>query len=124
MSLNNTVFLRGRLTKDPEMQYTPSGNALTKFTVAVDRYQGKDKEKATDFIRVTTWSNTAEYVGKYIKKGDLVHLGGYIQTGSFEKDGQKYYTTDVVANEVNSLTKREKDNVEEVFDIKDDDVPF
>lgn len=46
MSLNNTVFLRGRLVRDPEMQYTPSGNALTKFTVAVDRYQGKDKEKA------------------------------------------------------------------------------
>lgn len=124
MSLNNTVFLRGRLVRDPEMQYTPSGNALTKFTVAVDRYQGKDKEKATDFIRVTTWGNTAEYVGKYIEKGDLVHLGGYIQTGSFEKDGQKYFTTDVVANEVNSLVKREKDNVEDVFDIKDNDVPF
>lgn len=124
MSLNNTVFLRGRLVRDPEKQYTPSGTALTKFTVAVDRYQGKDKEKATDFIRVTTWGNTAEYVGNYIEKGDLVHLGGYIQTGSFEKDGQKYYTTDVVANEVNSLVKREKDNVEDVFDIKDNDVPF
>lgn len=93
----NSVILIGRLTKDPETTYTNSGTAVTRFTLAVDGFKKDD----TDFIRITCFAKTAELVEKYLGKGRQVAVEGRIQTGSYDgKDGNKVYTTDVIANRV------------------------
>lgn len=100
----NNVFLIGRLTRDPELRYTKSGIAVTKFTIAIDRYAREGEEKKADFIPVTVWRGQAEACAKYLVKGRLVAVSGRIQTGSYEKDdGTRVYTTDVVANGVKFL---------------------
>lgn len=100
----NKVVLIGRLTKDPELRYTQSGIAVTRFTLAVDRgFKNQDGEKQADFIPITVWRGAAESCAKYLAKGRLVAVSGRIQTGSYEKDGQRHYTTDVVADEVRFL---------------------
>lgn len=132
----NKVTLVGRLVRDPELRYTPSGKAVANFTIAVDR-GFKDKETGesnADFIKITTWDKQAENVGNMLKKGRLVLLDGSIRTGSYEKDGQKIYTTDIQASRVIFLDRGDKtgessegNSVEDVFfnqGIDDDDVPF
>ena len=101
----NSVSLTGRLTKDPEVRYGASGNAVAKFTLAVDRAFKRDGEQTADFISITCFGKTAELVEKYVGKGRLVGVTGRIQTGSYEKDGRKVYTTDVVADRVEFLGK-------------------
>lgn len=131
----NKVTLVGRLVRDPELRYTTSGKAVANFTIAVDRGFGKDKdggESQADFIKVSCWDKQAEFVSNYLKKGRLVLVDGSIRTGSYEKEGQKVYTTEVAANRVISLEKADRSEggmsnpVEEVFapNIDDDDVPF
>lgn len=127
----NRTTLVGRLVRDPEMKFTSTGKAVTTFTLAVDR-GFKDKESGesqADFIKITTWDKTAENVGNMITKGRLVLIEGSIRTGSYEKDGQKVYTTDVQAVKVVFLdrgSKTEGSTVEDVFfpSMADDDVPF
>ena len=132
----NKVTLVGRLVRDPELRYTPSGKAVANFTIAVDR-GFKDKETGesnADFIKITTWDKQAENVGNMLKKGRLVLVDGSIRTGSYEKDGQKIYTTDIQASRVIFLDRGDKTgesseggSVEDVFfnqGIEDDDVPF
>lgn len=127
----NRVVLIGRLTKGPELRYTPNGIATTSFDLAVDRPYSKDK-KETDFINIVTWRAQAENVAKYTKKGSLVAVEGRIQTRNYEKEGRKIYITEVVADNVRFLdTKKSIDNKEEPFtgqsepiDISDDDLPF
>ena len=100
----NRVELIGRLTRDPELRYTGSNIATTRFTLAVNRpFQGQNGEQGTDFINVVVWRKQAENVKKYVSKGSLVAVEGRIQTGSYEKDGQRIYTTDVVADSVQFL---------------------
>lgn len=100
----NKIVLIGRLTKDPDLKYTQSGIAVARFTLAVDRgFKGQDGEKQTDFIPITVWRGAAENCAKYLAKGRLVAVAGRIQTGSYDKDGQRHYTTDVVADEVKFL---------------------
>ena len=97
----NSVALIGRLTRDPEVRYSTSGSqmAIAKFTIAVDRERtAKDGEQSADFIGITCFGKTAELVEKYMGKGRLVGVTGRIQTGSYEKDGRKVYTTDVIAD--------------------------
>jgi len=96
----NSVSLTGRLTKDPEVRYSQANMAIARFTLAVDRPMKKDE---ADFIPVTCFGKTAELVEKYIQKGRLVGVTGRIQTGSYEKDGRKVYTTDVIADRVEFL---------------------
>lgn len=138
----NKVTLVGRLVRDPELRYTTSGKAVANFTLAVDR-GFKDKETGesqADFIRIVVWDKTAENVGNMLKKGRLVLVDGSIRTGSYEKDGQKVYTTDIQGSRVVFLdrgdkseggapsdSKDESSSVEDVFfnqGIEDDDVPF
>lgn len=111
----NKVVLIGRLTKDPELRYTPAGIPITRFTLAVDRnYKNQNGERETDFIPVTVWRGTAETCAKYLAKGRLVAVVGRIQTGSYEaEDGTRRYTTDVVADEVKFLEWGEKKNQEQ-----------
>ncbi len=100
----NRVELIGRITRDPELRYTSSNIATTRFTLAVNRpFQGQNGETGTDFINIVVWRKQAENVKKYCSKGSLVAVEGRIQTGSYEKDGQRIFTTDVVADSVQFL---------------------
>lgn len=98
----NKVTLIGRLTKDPELRYTPgAGTAVTTITLAVDRRFTKDGQKEADFIPVVIWGKQAESTAQYITKGKLIGVAGRIQTRSYDaKDGSKRYVTEVVAEEV------------------------
>ena len=110
----NKVMLIGRLTRDPEMRYTPSGAPVTTFSLATNRYgQGPDGEKKeyTDYHNVVVWNigkrNLAEITGQYLHKGSLVYIEGRLQTRSWEgQDGQKRKTTEVNATEVQFLEPR------------------
>ena len=108
----NRVELIGRITRDPELRYTSSNIATTRFTLAVNRpFQGQNGEQGTDFINIVVWRKQAENVSKYVSKGSLVAVEGRIQTGSYERDGQRVYTTDVVADSVQFLeTKAQSQN--------------
>ncbi len=108
----NRVELIGRITRDPELRYTNSNIATARFTLAVNRpFQGQNGEQGTDFINIVVWRKQAENVAKYVSKGSLVAVEGRIQTGSYEKDGQRIYTTDVVADSVQFLeTKAQSQN--------------
>ena len=112
----NRVVLIGRLTKDPDLRYTTSGIAVARFTLAVDRgFKNQDGEKQADFIPITVWRGQAENCAKYLAKGRLVAVSGRIQTGSYETpDGQRRYTTEVVADEVRFLEWGEKKKQEQV----------
>lgn len=132
----NKVTLVGRLVRDPELRYTPSGKAVANFTIAVDRgFKNKETgESNADFIKITTWDKQAENIGNMLKKGRLVLVDGSIRSGSYEKDGQKIYTTDIQASRVIFLDRGDKtvessegSSVEDVFfnqEIDDGDVPF
>ena len=101
----NQVILVGRLTRDPEMSYTPgSQTAVTRFTLAVDRPRREGQDQGADFIRITVWGRQAETCDRYLSKGRQAAVQGRIQTGSYKnRDGQTVYTTDVVADRVEFL---------------------
>lgn len=92
----NKVILMGRLTKDPDVR-SSGNNTVGRYTLAVDRKYSKEKE--TDFINCVCFGKAAEFAEKYLKKGTKIAIVGRIQTGSYEKDGQKIYTTDVIIEE-------------------------
>ena len=97
----NKVILTGRLTAKPELNYTQSQMAVTKFTIAVDRFS---KDKGADFIRVTVFGRQAENVCRYMDKGRMIAVEGSIQTGSYKgRDGKTVYTQDVIANHTEFL---------------------
>src|SRR6267143_919851 len=114
MSNLNKAMLIGRLTKDPEMRYTPSGTAVTNFSIATNRWSsGPDGEKKefTDYHNIVAYPigkrNLAETVAQYTRKGALVYVEGRIQTRSWEgQDGQKRRTTEIIANDVQFLDSR------------------
>jgi single-strand DNA-binding protein len=93
----NKVILKGRLTHDPELKTTPNGNVVTKFTVAVNRRFDRER---TDFINCEAWRNTAEFIGKFFKKGKEISLVGELHIDKSEKEGKTIYYTSVVAEEV------------------------
>lgn len=99
----NTVQLVGRLTADPEVRYSTGENstAILRFTVAVNRtFKNKDGNYDADFISCQAFGKTAEFINQYFKKGQMIGVVGNIRKGSYEKDGQKVYTTDVYVNNV------------------------
>lgn len=104
----NKVILIGRLARDPEMRTTSSGVAVTRFTVAVTRpFSGQGSQPQTDFIGCIAWRRQAENIAKYCTKGSQVAVDGRIQTGSYDgQDGQRHYTTDIVADNVTFLGSR------------------
>ena len=113
----NKVILFGRLTKDPETTVTPSGVSVTRFTLAVNRRFKKDE---TDFINIVTFNKTAEFVQKYFVKGQAALIYGSIQTRNYEKDGQKFYVTEVIAEEVNFGGAKKDDNTVSGSDALDE----
>lgn len=107
----NSVQLVGRLTKDPDIRYTEGGTSIARFTVAVDRRFSRDSESSADFISCAAFGKTAEFMEKYFYKGKRIGLNGRIQTGSYtNKDGQKVYTTDVIAENVEFVESKGADD--------------
>ncbi len=97
----NCAVIMGRLVADPELRQTPSGVSVTRFRVAVDRaFVKQGEERKTDFIDVVAWRQTAEFVTRYFPKGSMIAVQGSIQTGSYEKDGIKRNTFEIVADNV------------------------
>lgn len=100
----NSVQLIGRLTRDPEVRYTQDQMAIATFSIAIDRPPRRDGTRETDFPRITVFGRQAENCEKYLVKGRLVGIEGRLQTGSYtNRNGDKVYTTDVVANRVEFL---------------------
>jgi len=135
----NKVVIIGRLTKDPELKYTPgAGTAVTTVTLAVDRRYTKDQKKEADFIPVVIWGKSAESTAQYMRKGLLMGVSGRIQTRSYEaKEGGKRYVTEVVAEEIKFLQwandkndnaaysgGSDYDGYEDMTPIDDDQIPF
>ena len=136
----NNVVLIGRLTRDPELRYTPSNVAVATFNLAVNRnFKGANGEREADFINCIMWRKQAENFANWVKKGALVGITGRIQTRSYEnKQGQRVYATEVVAETFQLLEKRDnyanQSNIEDQMpasfgatnplDISDDDLPF
>ena len=115
MSNLNKALLIGRLTKDPEMRYTPSGTAVTNFSIATNRWssggEGGERKEFTDYHNIVAYPigkrNLAETVAQYTRKGALVFIEGRIQTRSWEgQDGQKRRVTEIIANDVQFLEPR------------------
>ena len=104
----NRVMLIGRLTAKPELRYTGSNLPYSRFSVAVNRtYNNAQGQRETDFINVVVWRKQAENVCNFLDKGSLVSVEGRIQTGSYDdKDGNKRYTMEVVADSVQFLETR------------------
>ena len=117
----NKAILIGRLTRDVETQFANNGTAMLKNNIAVQRqFKAKNaNDYETDFINIVAFGKTAEFIGNYFAKGNLIMIEGRIQTGKYEnKDGVTVYTTDVVAEKVNFIeTKKNKEQ-------KQDDVIY
>lgn len=147
----NVVALIGNLTRDPEVRYTNDHMAIASFSIAINRPPKKDgTEGGADFPRVTVFGKQAENCERFLHRGSKVGIVGKIQTGSYEKDGQRVYTTDIVADRVEFLGRPQEANAaqdQNVIDfqnrqadnhtpapaaqasnaweaIKDDDIPF
>lgn len=106
----NVVVLTGRLVADPELKHTPSDVAVTSFTIAVNRRFAKTGEdRQTDFIDIVAWRNTAEFVCRYFKKGQLIAIEGSIQTRTYQdKEGNKRKVFEVVANNVQFVESKKE----------------
>lgn len=109
MSLNQVVLI-GRLTKDPELRYTPSGVAVAQFNLAVDRdFTNQNGEREADFIPVVAWRQLAENVANYQRKGSRVAVTGRIQVRNYENnEGRKVYVTEVIAQHIQFLDPSNK----------------
>ncbi|HCQ0905524.1 TPA: single-stranded DNA-binding protein [Listeria monocytogenes] len=101
----NRVVLVGRLTKDPDLRYTPAGAAVATFTLAVNRtFTNQQGEREADFINCVVWRKPAENVANFLKKGSLAGVDGRVQTRNFEgNDGKRVYVTEIVAETVQFL---------------------
>ena len=113
MSLNKAMII-GNLGRDPEMRYTQNGQAVTQFTVAGNRNykdaSGEWKEE-TEWFRVVAWAALAERTAEYLRKGRKVYVEGRLQTRTWEgQDGQKHYTTELIANTVTALDPRPRED--------------
>lgn len=96
----NKVILGGRLTADPELKTTPNGVAVATLSIAITRNYKKGEEQQADFINVTAWRQTAEFITRYFRKGSSICIVGSIQTRSWtDQNGNKRYATEVVADE-------------------------
>lgn len=140
----NRVILIGRLTRDPELRYTPSGVAVVTFTLAIDRpFTNSSKEKEADFINIVVWRQLAETCANYLRKGRLCAVEGRIQVRNYDNnEGRRVYVTEVISDNVRFLEsagtgaggqnlERQEPQSQEPFaddgkpiDISDDDLPF
>ena len=136
----NNVVLIGRLTRDPELRYTPSNVAVATFSLAVNRnFKNQAGDREADFIGCIMWRQQAENFANWLKKGALVGITGRIQTRSYENQhGQRVYVTEVVAESFQTLEKKDNSanqssmekqmppsfGASDPMDISDDGLPF
>jgi single-strand DNA-binding protein len=123
----NRVTLIGRLGKDPEMRSTPSGKALVRFSLATNRKKRQGEEQPPDWHNIKAWDRLAEICGQYLTKGKQVMIEGHIEYGTYEKDGVKHYTTDIIADNMEMLGSRGDSEPREPsrpVGYKEDDIPF
>ncbi|WP_409229175.1 single-stranded DNA-binding protein [Gudongella sp. SC589] len=129
----NQVILIGNLTRDPEMKYTQSGLAITRFTLALNRPKKDGQDQGADFINIVTFGKLAENCANYLAKGGKTAVSGRINSGSYEdKDGKKVYTVDVIANSVEFLEWGDKkessgtdySDIDGFHPTDNDDIPF
>lgn len=123
----NSVHIIGRLTKDPQISYiSDSQTAVARLSVAISRGKDKDgNDKGADFPSVVVFGRQAENCERYLSKGKLVGITGRLQTGSYEKDGRKVYTTDVIANRIEFLEWDKKPDAPEGFmAVSENEIPF
>ncbi|MEF3305312.1 single-stranded DNA-binding protein [Paenibacillus sp. GYB003] len=113
----NRVILIGRLTRDPELRYTPSGVAVTQFTIAVDRpFSNQQNQREADFIPIVTWRQLAETCANYLRKGRLTAVEGRIQVRNYDNnEGKRVYVTEVIADNVRFLESANKDASRDEF---------
>lgn len=107
----NRVILIGRLVRDPELRFTPNGKAVCQFTLAVDRqYAGADGERQADFINIVVWGKAGESSAQYLAKGKLAAVDGRLQIRTYfdQKDGEKRWATEVIAENVRFLSPADK----------------
>ena len=106
----NCAIIMGRLTADPELRTTGNGISVTSFSVAVDRnYQRQGQERQTDFINVVAWRQTAEFVSRYFRKGQMIAVQGSIQTRNYEdRNGNKRTAVEIVADNVSFCGSKEQ----------------
>ena len=129
----NKVFLIGNLTRDPELRYTTSGIPVARFAIAINRITGKNAQPEVDFINIVAWRRLAEICGEYLKKGRPVAIEGRLQIRSYTgRDGQKRTMTEVIADNMQMLWKREAasekpapaETVADSAPVEEDDIPF
>ena len=128
----NRVILIGRLTKDPELRYTQNGTAVASFTLAVNRTRTNQQgEREADFIPVVVWQKQAENCANFIGKGSLVAVEGRLQIRTYDdKEGQRRWVTEVVAENVRFLDKRDSGGSQGMralgneVDFNEDHIPF
>ena len=124
----NKVVMIGNLTKDPEIRTTNGGHSVCTFTLAINRrIADKNGERQADFIPVVCWRGLGENCAKYLKKGSKVGVSGSINVRRYEdKNGSKRYVTEVLADEVEFLDRKEKDSPDATLEIplEDEELPF
>ena len=125
----NKVMIIGRLGRDPEMRYTPSGRPVTTFSVATTRNwstSNGERRTETEWFNVVAWSNLAEICNQYLVKGQQVYIEGRLQTRHWEDDEGKHHSSvEIVANEMIMLGNRQTlDNESEKDDVEEDEFPF
>jgi len=104
----NRVVLVGRLTRDPDLRYTPNGHAVANFNIAVDRpFSNQQGERGTDFVNCVTWRRQAENLANYMRKGSLIGVDGRVQTRNYEgQDGKTVYVTEILAESIQFLESK------------------
>lgn len=123
----NKVELIGNLVKDVELTHTTNGEAVARFNLAVQRrYANKDGEREADFLNCVVWRNQAENLAKYCHKGDKIAVVGEVRTRTYEVDGEKRFTTEILANEIEFVNtkKQEEQPADDLQPVDDSDLPF
>ena len=122
----NKVFLIGRLTRDPELRYTGSNTPVATFSIAINRnFTNSQGEREADFINIVVWRKQAENVKNYLQQGSQVAIDGRIQTRNYEdKEGQKRYVTEVVADNVEFLGSKNSANNSNTKKDNDEPTPY
>ena len=110
----NKCVLIGRITKDPEINYTPSGIAVVVFSLAVDRdYKDQNGNTPTDFISCVAWRQQAEFIANYIKKGYMIAISGSLQVRTYQaQNGDNRLVTEVIVDSVKNLTPKEPEQTQ------------
>ena len=135
MASVNRVILIGNLGKDPDLRYTPSGQPVAKFPIATsERWKDKDGQfqQRTDWHNIVAWGRQAEICKEYLKKGSPVYIEGRIQSRSYDdKDGNRKYITEIIANRIQMLGKKGEEPASEgevsepeAEETQGDDIPF